>query len=481
VALVLVVISTVLSLKVAPAELSWDEADYTPTIRSSWSELMKVSNAELHYHGPMLMYLGVIGTMLPESMGSLETRMRLPSALLCGLAIGAIYVGLRRVFATSEEAALLAALLLGLSIIRVQETNIIGPHYPMVLWVALVPILGFHWLGSSSTRSAIGMGLLFGMGAITMSYWLPLGLAWTVGVLAATGFRFWLNRGQIQRTLKWSVIWSGAFLVVIVLLWPRKAIITNFFTYTSMSVHGFPVVVGDRLLQHAGAGAFVYWLSHLDLPFLMGLCFAAAGMAIGVLTNRDARPRIRYLTGIAAVILLTACSAHIAGARNLLMFLVVVAIWIGVGFDLLFRRGRTAGTIVAAGLIAAAIANVYWIRSDTGEIPYLYWGSYKKFVTENPELLNQTEAGIVDGVPILSFYARQASAPIRCKLHEMPWSTDPNKPVPETAKWALVSELCWRFLPKEAPIRRVVVDQWDPVWSSKEAGSRELRLYRRPE
>jgi hypothetical protein len=71
------------------------------------------------------------------------------------------------------------------------------------------------------------------------------------------------------------------------------------------------------------------------------------------------------------------------------------------------------------------------------------------------------------------------SLSVHWTMSEMPWELRPDTPIPPDAKYALISELGYQYLPVEHPVRSVIDRTWTVVWSFKEPGTWGLRLYER--
>src|SRR6266852_372652 len=81
----LVCTSIALMLSAAPPELGWDEADYALGIRTPWRAMWGGVDYIRHNHGPMMLYLAKFGDQVLPGLISVETRVRLPLALVGSL------------------------------------------------------------------------------------------------------------------------------------------------------------------------------------------------------------------------------------------------------------------------------------------------------------------------------------------------------------------------------------------------------------
>src|SRR5262249_8213712 len=177
--------STVLMLLCTP-EFSWDEADYLVSTAHNWGFLWGESGYVRHGHGPLAIYLAKLGQqVLPAAAGSLEGRLRFFEALVSSVAVGLLYLALRRPFRTSHAAALAGSSLLLFSVIRLEETNVIGPHHLMLACTLAMITLGYQWRDKPTLQAAIGLGVVVGFGALSMTYVIPTALCWAVAVSLA--------------------------------------------------------------------------------------------------------------------------------------------------------------------------------------------------------------------------------------------------------------------------------------------------------
>src|SRR5262245_42174219 len=127
------------------------------------------------------------------------------------------------------------------------------------------------------------------------------------------------------------------------------------------------------------------------------------------------------------------------------------------------------------------ILNLVSVQMREGEIPYLFWNGYRSFVEQNQGRLSQPNTAVIDGIPMVQYYAERSVVSVQWKMSEMPWKLRPDTPIPPDAKYALISELGYRYLPGEHPVRSVIDRTWTVVWSFKEPGTWGLRLYERQE
>ncbi|HEV2176833.1 MAG TPA: hypothetical protein VGW33_06490 [Terriglobia bacterium] len=479
--LTLILVSTILMLRSASTELFWDEADYALNVSHGWKYLWSHADYGRHDHGPLSTYLAKLGNDdLPAAVSSVEDRLRLPIALLSSLAIGFTYWALRHTFGTSRPAALAGSGLLLFSVIRLQDTPIIGPHHLMLLFTLVFFTLGYRWRNSSHLWAAIVLGSILGVAVTAMTYAIPVALAWGVSVLLAGGT--WLQYDRRQLKISWltCVVIATAAAVALV-LWPpsilQGAALHDFLFY--LRYPGHATLVQQAIVESPRAAAYLYWLATLDAPILI-CALATVGVCIGRrLRERCVTCKHVYLASILTIMLAAALKAHIAGSRNLLLFMGVLCLAIGALFDELTKSPRILRW-AAAAVLASSMANLAWLSWNPNRIPYPATDGYRAFVEGNRSRLGETALAVVYGIPILKFYAEQSRVPVGWEVTEMPWTTRSDAELPQDAKYALISELAYRYMPPDQPVRRVIDSTWKVVWSFKANRSWGLRLYERP-
>jgi hypothetical protein len=266
------VASIVLMLSRTSPELSWDEADYAANIAAPWSFLWGSADYWRHNHGPMAIYLAKLGQeVLPPGTVSLEVRLRFFIALVGSLAVGLLYWTLRRSFRTSRAAALVGSSLLLFSVIRLEETNIIGPHQLMLACTLAIVALGYQWRDRPTLRAALGLGAVMAFGALSMTYVIPAALCWALAVSLAGREWFAWDRTHLKVSWLVPVIFATASITVVA-LWPPGArhlvVIRDFLVYLHYP-YNRATLVGDRIFQVTPRSAAGYWLAHLDAPILV--------------------------------------------------------------------------------------------------------------------------------------------------------------------------------------------------------------------
>jgi hypothetical protein len=477
------VASTWLMLVRASPELSWDEAAYAANTADSWGFLWAHADYDRHNHGPMAIYLAKLGEkVFPAELGSLENRLRFFPALVGSLAVGGVYGALRHIFQTSRGAALASASLLLCSVIRLDETNIIGPHDLMLVCTLALLALGYHWRDRPTGGAALGLGAVIAFGALSMTYIIPAALCWALAVGLAG--QDWFRWDRKYFKISWSVFLIPVVAAVLVaVFWPpglfRKAILKDFLFYLYYSHH--PTLVGSRIYEVTPHWAAFYWLARLDLPLLV-CSLGIIGVAVGkTLLGGKFSSRHAYLAVWLGFFLVTALAAHLAGARNLLQFLGVLVMAAGVLYDEAFGdRPRLARFGVSAIILLSGI-NLLASARLTAPIPSLATDGYRAFLRENgPRLQEKVEAEIY-GLPILQFYGEKNSAPIAWNATEMPWTTQADPPLPADAKYVLMPAFVYEDMPADQPMRRIVADHWKVVWSYRTNHAWELRLYENPQ
>jgi hypothetical protein len=482
--LMLVFVSTILMLRSSSAELSWDEADYAnSSVNNGWKYLWSHSDYPRHRHGPLAIYLAKLGNdYLPVSVGSLEDRLRLPAAVFGSLAIGFTYWALRYTFRTSRSAAILASSLLLFSVIRLQETNIIGPHDPMLFFTLAVVTLGYRWLNTVNLWTAIVLGSVFGFAGLAMTYVIPLAVCWAISIIVARGT--WVQFNWKEFKVSWFVfIMIAAAACVEIAFWPpsfmNQALRFDFTTYLHYGPH--PTLVGNKIFERTPRIAFLYWLACLDAPILICSVATFSLCIWATVKGQSVTAKHLYLGTFLFALFAIALSAHIAGSRNLLQFIGVLCLVIGALFDECFKTRPTLLRWTAAAVIVSSVVNLAFLSLDTHRTPYLATDGYKAFVEQNRNLLNQTASAIVYGGPDLQFYAKLSQVKMNWNIAEAPWTTRPDALLPANAKYALISELCYRYMPVDQPLRHLIDNDWKVIWSFKSARSWGLRLYERPD
>jgi hypothetical protein len=465
--------STVLMLLCTSPEFSWDEADYLASTAHNWGFLWGEYGYVRHGHGPLAIYLAKLGQqVLPAAAGSLEGRLRFFEALVSSVAVGLLYLALRRPFRTSHAAALAGSGLLLFSVIRLEETNVIGPHHLMLACTLAMIALGYQWRDKPTLQAAIGLGAVMGFGALSMTYVIPAALCWAVAVSLAG--KEWIAWDGTHLKVSWSIpIILVTAAIIVVAVWPpgvlRRVVLNDFWMY----LH-YP---GPRMPRRAAA----YWLAHLDAPILVFSTFTISIALWKAFRSGHLSSKHVYLVVFLAFFLAVALVAHIAGARNLLLFIGVLCLATGALFDealgyepRLIRFGSVAVTILAA-------LNLMWLSRSPSYTPFHATNGYRAFLKEEQNRLREKVKAVVYGLPILKFYAEQYGVSLAWDVSEMPWSTRTDAPLPAEVKYVLIPAFVYNHMPPEEPMHRVVAEHWKVVWSFNVDHVWELQLYEKPQ
>ena len=487
IAIALVWISSVcLMLANTQPELSYDEASYASSTTLSWHQLWSSRDYSRHGHGPLMIYLAKLGRdHLPAQWLSIETRMRLPIVLVSALAPVIAWIVIRHAFGGSKLAAWLGSSLLLLSVIRLAETNIFGPHGLMLDWMLAICGIGYAWRNRIDWKTVAVLGCVFALAGVTMTYAIPLVICWLAST--AVGGGKWLTLDRRRITVSLGVLAVMAIAIVgMAVLWPPSILQRTFwndFVYYAdyFRQRGQPTLLGGVVHGRVGPSAYLYWFTTLDLPLLLTGVPALGWVLRQAVRAREEAYKYRYLAAFNLILILVAASAHIAGSRNALQFLGVTCIVVAVAADDIrapsFRHVRI---YIVAATVILAVVNLGYQWWAPRRIPYLATNGYAKFVEENSTVLAENEVAIVGGIPILRFYASQAAKPIAWQTKWTHWTSDQPAELPDNAKYALLTELVYKHYPREHPAQSVIVPNWQVVWEYKRPRTFGLRLYRRP-
>jgi hypothetical protein len=475
--------SVLLMLSCMSPEFSFDEADYVSNITNPWDFLWRESDYNRHGHGPMSIYLAKLGQeVLPAWFGSLERRLRFSEALIGSLAIGFLYWTLRHAFGTSRAAALVGSSLLLFSVIRLEETPIIGPHALMLVSTLAIIGLGYKWRNTPTLQAAIGLGAVIAFGALSMTYVIPAALCWAVAVTLAG--RNWIAWDRTQFHVAWSIpVILATAAVIVGALWPpgvlQHVILSNFRWYLHYPYNR--ALVGDRIFDVTPRWAAIYWLARLDAPIL----FASVVIILVALWKalRSGRLTSKHIyLGISLVFFLaTALAAHLAGARNLLQFLAVLCLATGALWDEALARAPRLSRFGSAGIILLAALNLLWLSQSSSYTPSTSADGYRAFLRENENRLHDKAKALVSGSGILKLYAQEYRKSLAWDIGEVPWTTRSDTPLSPDVKYVLIPAVYYNDMPADHPMRRVVADQWKLVWSHKGDHAWDLRLYENPQ
>lgn len=475
----LVCTSMALMLATAPPELSWDEADYALGIRTPWREMWSGDNFVRHNHGPTQLYLTKLGNQVLPGWISLETRVRLPLALVGSLAIALIYLGVRFAFGGSRTAGLVASGLLMFSVIRLEETNIFGPHTALLLCVLSLFVVGYLWRDGATPGRALGLGLILGVTASVTPFAVPVAVYWTLAMIATRGA--WIRYDRQCLKFSWlffAVIATAA--VVLLLLWPpavlRQIELWDLKYLLHWAKLGDPTLVGDRFFEKTPRTAALYWLAHLDLPLLVSGVLTVLGALVLLFQRRVPVSQALYFAIFLGFLFAGTVITSIAGARYLGQFIGILCLAVGVVFDRIMPARPWLRGFAAAAIVVFSIANLVSHWSDPSRVPVLAYDGYRAFVRDNRTRLAEPVIAFADGPPQVEFYTSVAGAPMGWKLLQSPWTTREDASIPADAKYALISEISYRYLPV---IRQMTDNNWKVVWSYKTPRNWGLRLYER--
>jgi hypothetical protein len=484
IALGMTAVSLVLLLSLTSPELSWDEGDLLGTASRSWWSLWSSDppgqSLRRHYHGALGLYLAKLGHGVPAALGSLEARVRFPTALVASAGIGLLYWLLRRVFETSRQAALVGSSLLLFSFIRLEETNVIGPHHLMVVCTLALLGLAYRFRDEPSRRTAVILGVVLGFGALTMTYVIPAAVC-TAAALTLAKSRWVALDGLRPRLSVWLLAAIGTAALVLLFLWPpgilKLRLAKDFGAFVLMGHH--PTLVGTRMFEVTPRWAAFYWLLRLDAPILLVSAGVIASAFWRAWRTRRFSSRHVYLGVCVAFFLATALTAHLAGARNLLLAVAVSCLATGALFDEAVgpRASRRSFAAIANPLLA--VATLVLLSRSSSYTPYLATDGYRAFVTQGASRLHEKARAVVYGLPILKFYAREAGVGSAWDASEIPWTTH-SFPLAADVKYVLIPAFVYEDMPPEHPMRRIVADHWKVVWSFDSPHTWQLRLFERP-
>ena len=475
--------STVLMLSCASPEFCWDEADYAISTANPWVSLWRGSDYDRHGHGPMMIYLAKLGReVLPAGAGSLEVRLRFFVALVGSLAVGFLYWTLRHCFKASRAAALVGSSLLLFSVIRLEETNVIGPHHLMLLCTVAIVGLGYQWRDRPIWQAGIGLGAVMAFGALSMTYVIPAGLCWAVAVtLTGKGWIAW-DRNQVR--VSWSIpVMLVTASMIVAALWPpgvfQHVIISNFRWYLHYS-HAL-TLVGDRFVEAAPRSAALYWLANLDAPILIfPISIILSALWRSFKTSRLSSKHA-YLAICLIFFLATALAAHLAGSRNLLQFMGVTCLATGALYDEAIGYKPRVARFGAVAIMVVAALNLIWLSRSSSYTPLLATDGYRAFLKENGNRLREKAKALAFNTPALQVYSQDTGIVPAWDVSEIGWTTRADAPLPPDVKYVLMPALVYEHMPPEQPMRRIVAEHWKVVWSHKRRRVWELQLYENPQ
>jgi hypothetical protein len=366
-------------------------------------------------------------------------------------------------------------------VIRLEETNIIGPHHLMLACTLAIVALGYRWRDRPTVRTALGLGAVMAFGALSMTYVVPVALCWAIAVsLAGAG---WIGWDRTHIKVSWAIPGMLATAAVLVLaLWPpgvlQHVFVTDFRTLMKYPNHA--TLVGDRIFEVTPRWASVYWLAHLDAPILV---FSVPIILIAgwkAFRNRRVSAKHTYLAVFLGFLVATALASYIAGSRNLLQFIGVLCLATGALFDEAFGQKPRLVLFGSAAAIILAALNLVWLSRISSYTPYLATGGYGAFLKEEKDHLGEKTKALVYGLPILRFYAQQCGVWPAWDAREIRWTARADTPLPADVKYVLIPTFIYDCMPPEQPLRRVVPDHWKVVWSYTADHVWGLKLFENP-
>lgn len=473
--------SVVLLLSLTSPEFSFDEADLLANTSYDWGFLWTRSDYGRHFHGPMAIYLTKLGEEVLPALASLEGRTRFPVAFVASFAIGFLYWALRNVFQTSQAAALVGSGLLLFSVIRLEETNVIGPHHLMLLCTLVLLSLAFHWRDTPNQKTAVALGGVLALGAVSMTYVIPAALC-TAAALTLSGSKWFAWRPNI-RVSKWVLVTLGTAAVGLLILWPPAVLgprLARDFAVFAFKISYHATLVGGVIYEFTPRWAVFYWLLQLDAPILVlsaGTILTAFWRAF---RTRRFSPRHAYL-GVCLVFFFgTALTAHIAGARNLLQLVGVLCLATGALFDEAFGRASRLLRLGSPAIMILALANLVRLSRSPSYTPFLATDGYRAFVEQGKSFLGDEASAVVYGLPVLSYYAKEVGVVPKWNASEIVWTSVADEQLLRDAKYVLIPAFFYEHMPADHPTRRIVLERWKVVWSFKRPHVWELRLFERP-
>jgi len=474
-------VSTALLLVGTSPELSWDEADYLRSIRVDWSRLWAVDAYPRHAHGPLAIYLAKLGdAWLSPLLSSREIVVRFFPALVGSTAVGVCYAALRHGFRTSAPAAITGALLLALSGIRITETNVIGPHHLLLGCSLALTALAFAWRDEPTSMRGLLLGAVVGVGVATSPYIIPIVCCVGAGLLFIGNRWAYFDRGRPTMHSALFFTCLGIVLVASILWRPvfvDGVLLQDFNFYRTYGTHA--TLVRDQIYDGGPRWAVGYWLSVLELPLLIMLALGGTAAISRRRSPERQTPEARYLAVVAGALLAVLLIAHIAGARNLLQLVGVLALLAGVLTERALS-GRTPRAMVAAiGIACGAFLHLAW-RVGGSYTPYLATDGYNAFVASQDSLLSKPVNALVYGRPVLAHYAATSGRVPTWQVAELPWTTSVSYEVPDDVRFILAPSFVFEGMPEQHALRRQVVGTWQLRWRHDSERAWSLYLYERP-
>jgi hypothetical protein len=274
----------------------------------------------------------------------------------------------------------------------------------------------------------------------------------------------------------------GTTAVGMLVIWPPSLLnfrIGRDFAAFVFTVRHHPTLVGDHMFEATPRWAALDWLLRLDAPILLASTGIILTAFLRVFRTGRWEARHTYLGVWLLFFLGTGLTAHLAGARNLLQLIGVLCLTTGALFDDAFRGRPRLLQVAALAITILALGNLARLTWSSSYTPFLATDGYRAFVAEGASRLREKATAVVYGLPVLSFYARQAGITPAWDARELPWTTF-NYPLPVDTRYVLMPTFIDAHMPADHPTRRIVADHWKVVWSFKGPHVWELRLFENP-
>jgi hypothetical protein len=295
------------------------------------------------------------------------------------------------------------------SVIRVEETNVVGPHHLMLFSSLAIIGLGYRWRGPPNVRAAAEIGIAIAFGALSMTYVIPAVICWIVAVtVAGQGWLAWDRSGL---KISWAIPMTLVLAAVLVLaVWPpgviNHVVVSNFRWYLHYSTAA--TLVGSHVVAAAPRWAFFYWFARLDLPLLVVFTAILAAALWRVRQKHLLASKHLYLAVCVAFYFVTTLAAHLAGARNLLQFIGVACLATGALFDEGLNHKRRLISYSAVLIIVIAVTNWTLLSRSSSYTLFLATDGFRAFFKENKDRLRETAKVQIYNTPAFDLY-RQAT------------------------------------------------------------------------
>ena len=350
--------------------------------------------------------------------------------------------------------------------------------------------LGWRWRDNPTPGRALGFGILFAVASVCMTYTVPVAVFWILAMLL-TG-KGWIacQKGFFSFSL-WTLCIAVAACFLSALIWPpgltHRMFLSDFLSY--LHYPSCPTLVGNHLYYYPTRSAYLYWFAHLDLPVLVSSLLILIPGFLCASKERGVAGKTSYFGLCLAFFLVIALKAHIAGARNLLQFIGILCLAFGAFFDdALTFRPRLA-PFVSAVVVASAALNMFWLVGNNSYKSNVSVDGFKVLLETQRNVLGEKVKAMVDGAPILNFYAQQARFPLGWSVSEA-WLSSPTPLIPDPRlkiahltpdiKYVLIPSFAADCLPEDHPLRSIVAPHWRLIWVFHSPAAWDLRLYQNP-